>query len=391
MELLKNTNFDFISKHRSGFVISAVVIVIGLVFLVIHQGPNFGIDFRGGVKIQAKFNRAVTEAELQAKLTEIGYERVKIQIDASKNEAFVSMGYRPEFQQQLIDIPIMTDPGDATAIGLQVSRTAPKAHLLEIGESVQLIDGSMQQRNEIIARDDATENEAIQLTFARPFGIDLSENATIQVQASVGRILTDVLLEGDFQSPGGWQALAGGVNISEVGPSVGRDLKLAALWSVLGAIAILLLYISWRFEFRFAIGAIAALVHDVVITLGVFAVLSKEINLPTVAAFLTIIGYSLNDTIVVFDRIRENTQSLRGTDYITVLNRSINQSLSRTVITSLTTLFVVLVIFLITGSGEEINTFALALIVGILVGTYSSVFIASPILYLWNQGQPQQA
>ena len=217
MELLKNTNFDFISKHRSGFVISAVVIVIGLVFLVIHQGPNFGIDFRGGVKIQAKFNRAVTEAELQAKLTEIGYERVKIQIDASKNEAFVSMGYRPEFQQQLIDIPIMTDPGDATAIGLQVSRTAPKAHLLEIGESVQLIDGSMQQRNEIIARDDTAEDGAIQLTFAKPFGIDLSENATIQVQASVGRILTDVLLEGDFQSPGGWQALAGGVNISEVG------------------------------------------------------------------------------------------------------------------------------------------------------------------------------
>ena len=391
MELLKNTNFDFISKHRTGFVISAVVIVIGLVFLVIHQGPNFGIDFRGGVKIQAKFNRGVTEAELQAKLTEIGYERVKIQIDASKNEAFVSMGYRPEFRQQLINIPIMTDPGDATAIGLQVSRTAPKAHLLEIGESVQLIDGSMQQRNEIIARDDTAEDGAIQLTFAKPFGIDLSENATIQVQASVGRILTDVLLEGDFQSPGGWQALAGGVNISEVGPSVGRDLKLAALWSVLGAIAILLLYISWRFEFRFAIGAIAALVHDVVITLGVFAVLSKEINLPTVAAFLTIIGYSLNDTIVVFDRIRENTQSLRGTDYITVLNRSINQSLSRTVITSLTTLFVVLVIFLITGSGEEINTFALALIVGILIGTYSSVFIASPILYLWNRGQPQQA
>lgn len=306
MELLKDTNFDFISKHRTGFVFSAIIIVIGLVFLVIHQGPNFGIDFRGGVKIQAKFNRAVTEAELQTKLTEIGYERVKIQIDASKNEAFISMGHRPEFQQQ---------------------------------------------------------------------------------GTSVGRILTDALLEGGS----GWQALAGGVNISEVGPSVGRDLKLAALWSVLGAIAILLVYISWRFEFRFAIGAIAALVHDVLITLGVFAVLSKEINLPTVAAFLTIIGYSLNDTIVVFDRIRENTQSLRGTDYIAVLNRSINQSLSRTVITSLTTLFVVLVIFLITGSGEEINTFALALIVGILVGTYSSVFIASPILYLWNRGRPQPA
>ncbi|MCE2414080.1 protein translocase subunit SecF [Candidatus Poribacteria bacterium] len=306
MELLKDTNFDFISKHRAGFVFSAIIIFIGLMFLVIHQGLNFGIDFRGGVKIQAKFNGAVTQAELQAKLTEVGYERATIQIDASKNEAFVSMGHRPEFQRQ---------------------------------------------------------------------------------GTSVGRILTDALLEGGD----GWQALPGGVNISEVLPSVGRDLKLAALWSVLGAIAILLVYISWRFEFRFAIGAIAALVHDILITLGVFAVLSKEINLPTVAAFLTIIGYSLNDTIVVFDRIRENTQSLRGTDYVSVLNRSINQSLSRTVITSLTTLFVVLVIFVITGSGEEINTFALALIVGVLVGTYSSVFIASPILYLWNRGRPQQA
>ena len=386
MELLKDTNFDFISKHRTGFVISAIVIVIGLVFLGIHQGPNFGIDFRGGVKIQAKFNRAVTEAELQTKLTEVGYERTKIQIDASKNEAFISMGHRLEFQQQLINIPITEDPGDATATSLQVSSAAQKAHLLEVGETVQLIDGNMQQRNEIVARDDATENGTIQLTFAKPFGIDLSGNATVQVQASVGRILTDVLLEGGD----GWQALAGGVNVSEVGPSVGQDLKWAALWSVLGAIAILLLYISWRFEFRFAIGAIAALVHDVLITLGLFAVLSKEINLPTVAAFLTIIGYSLNDTIVVFDRIRENSQTLRGTDYVTVLNRSINQSLSRTVITSLTTLFVVMVIFVVTGAGEEINTFALALIVGVMVGTYSSVFIASPILYLWSRRQPPQ-
>ena len=381
MEFLKDTNFDFIGKYRTGFILSAVLIVIGVVFLGIHQGPNFGIDFRGGVKIQAKFNRVVTESELQAKLAEIGYERVKIQIDESKNEASVSMGHRPEFQQQSIDIPIMADPGDATANSLSVSKAVEKSHLLEVGETVELIDGNMRQRNEITALDNVSETDAVQLTFANPFGIDLSENAIIQIQASVGRILTDALLEGG----NGWQALAGGVNISEVGPSVGRDLKWAALWSVLWSIVILLIYISWRFEFRFAIGAVAALVHDVLITLGIFAVLSKEINLPTVAAFLTIIGYSLNDTIVVFDRIRENSQSLRGSDYMMVLNRSINQSLSRTIITSLTTLFVVLVIFLTTTSGEEINTFALALIAGVLVGTYSSVFIASPILYLWNR------
>ena len=383
MELLRNTNFDFISKYRTGFIFSAVFIVIGSVFLGIHQGPNFGIDFRGGVKIQAKFNRVVTEAELQAKLTEIGYERAKIQIDEGKNEASISMGFRPEFQDQLIDFPIIADPGDATATTLQVRKAAPKAHLLGIGETVQLVDGTSQQRNEIVGLKGSGEGDAIELTFANAFGIDLSENATVQIQASVGRILTDALLEGGSD----WQAQERGVNVSEVGPSVGSDLKWAALWSVIWSIVILLIYISWRFDFPFAIGAIAALVHDVLITLGVFAVLSKEINLPTVAAFLTIIGYSLNDTIVVFDRIRENSQTLRGTDYITVINRSINQSLSRTVITSLTTLFVVLVIFFLSSAGEEINTFALALIVGVLVGTYSSVFVASPILYLWNRGQ----
>ena len=382
LELLKNTNFDFISKYRTGFVLSAVIISIGVVFLGIHQGPNFGIDFRGGVKIQAKFNRVVTESELQTKLAEIGYERAKVQIDASENEASISMGHRPEFQKQLINIPIMADPGDGAAISLRVSSAVEKSHLLEVGETLEIIEGGLRQRNEIIALD-PVEAGVLQLTFANPFGIDFSEAATLQIQASVGRTLTDALLEGGE----GWQALVGGVNVSEVGPSVGRDLKWAALWSVLWSIVILLVYISWRFEFRFAIGAIAALVHDVMITLGIFAILSKEINLPTVAAFLTIIGYSLNDTIVVFDRIRENSQSLRGTDYVTVLNRSINQSLSRTVITSLTTLFVVMVIFVITTSGEEINTFALALIVGVVVGTYSSVFIASPILYLWNRGQ----
>ncbi len=381
LQLLKDTNFDFINKYRTGFLFSAVLIVVGIVFLIVHDGPNFGIDFRGGVKVEAKFNRAVTEAELKTKLTELGYEDAKIQLEPEENKAYISMGYRPEFQQQSINIPIMADPGDATATSLQVSSSSEKVHLLNSGDTVELVDGDLQRRNEISARELVAEGTAIQLTFAQEFGIDLTENATIQLQASVGGILTDTLLAGGD----GWKAESEGVNVTEVGPSVGRDLKWSALWSVLASITILLVYISWRFEFRFAIGAIAALIHDVLITLGLFAILSKEINLPTVAAFLTIIGYSLNDTIVVFDRIRENGISLRGTDYVEVLNRSINQSLSRTVITSITTLFVVAVIFALSGSGEEINTFALALIVGVLIGTYSSVFIASPILHIWQQ------
>ncbi len=385
MELLRNTNFNFINKYRTGFTLSAILIAIGIIFLAIHQGPNFGIDFRGGVKIQAKFNRMATEAELQATLAKLDYGRAKIQLEPSKNEAIISMGHRPEFQQQLIDIPILAE--DATMKTLQVSSSAEKVHLLKAGETVQLVDGDLQKRLQIRALDAVKDGTALQLTFEQELGIDVTENTVLQIQASIGRILTNALLEGSE----GWHALEDGVTIFEVGPSVGRDLKWSALWSVLWSIIILLVYISWRFEFRFAIGAIAALVHDVLITLGIFAILSKEINLPTVAAFLTIIGYSLNDTIVVFDRIRENTQTLRGTDYLEVINRSINQSLSRTVITSVTTLFVVLIIFLLSSAGEEINTFALALIVGVMVGTYSSVFIASPILYLWHQRKPGEA
>ncbi|MBN2727431.1 protein translocase subunit SecF [Candidatus Mcinerneyibacteriota bacterium] len=166
-----------------------------------------------------------------------------------------------------------------------------------------------------------------------------------------------------------------------VGPSIGRDLKNQAFWAVLWSLVGILIYISWRFELKYAIGAIAALFHDVLITLGAFALFKYEFNTPVLAAILTIIGYSLNDTIVVFDRIRENIRIERPRStqhYEGVVNGAINASLSRTVITSLTTLFVVIVLFFF--GGEVLRNFSFALLIGIIVGTYSSVFIASPIL-----------
>ena len=376
-EVIRNTTISFLSRSRMGFTVSAILIIIGIVSLVLHNGPNFGIDFRGGVKTYAKFNRAVTQPELSAKLTELGYERSTIQVDASKQEASIDIGYSREFESQRVVVPLTADPGDATAQSIQVSATQERVRF-QPGDAIQLIEGEHRLRNEI--REVIEGEDTVTFMLADEIGADLTQAAQIQVQASVGQILTGALLQGD----GDWRAMPRAVNVSEVGPSVGKDLKWAALSSVIWSIVILLFYISWRFEFRFAIGAIAALIHDVLITLGVFSVLVKEINLPTVAAFLTIIGYSLNDTIVVFDRIRENSTLLKGTDFAEVINRSINQSLSRTVVTSLTTLFVVLVIFLQTAAGQEINTFALALIVGVIVGTYSSVFIASPIIHLWH-------
>ena len=166
--------------------------------------------------------------------------------------------------------------------------------------------------------------------------------------------------------------------VEMVGPKVGKDLRRQGMLAILYAMIGILIYITVRFEFRFALGAIVALVHDVMITVGVFALLDKEFSLPILAALLAIVGYSLNDTIVVYDRIRENMKGAGKLDFIGTVNRSINQTLSRTVLTSLTTMLVLISLFFL--GGGVIHDFAFAMIVGVLVGTYSSIFIASPVV-----------
>ncbi|MBA7604501.1 MAG: protein translocase subunit SecF [Calditrichaeota bacterium] len=166
--------------------------------------------------------------------------------------------------------------------------------------------------------------------------------------------------------------------LETVGSKIGGELRSKALKSVLFALLGILIYISLRFDRYYALGAVAALAHDVLITLGVFSILNLELDLAIVAAFLTIVGYSLNDTIVVFDRIRENVKIHRKDDFFITVNKSVNQTLNRTIITSLTTFVVVLILYLI--GGEVIKYFAFALIIGIIVGTYSSIYVASPLM-----------
>ncbi|MDH3689029.1 MAG: protein translocase subunit SecF, partial [Gammaproteobacteria bacterium] len=166
-----------------------------------------------------------------------------------------------------------------------------------------------------------------------------------------------------------------------VGPQVGKELTedggLAMIYALIG----ILIYVAWRFEWRFAVGSVVALVHDVVVTIGIFSLLQMEFSLPVLAAVLAVIGYSLNDTIVVFDRIRENFRKIRKGTTVEIMNKSINQTLRRTLLTSLTTLLVLITLFLL--GGEVIHGFAAALMIGVVVGTYSSIFVASPtVLYL---------
>lgn len=168
----------------------------------------------------------------------------------------------------------------------------------------------------------------------------------------------------------------------EVGPQIGSELRGKAVLAILSAMLGMVIYITLRFELKFAVAAITAIAHDVLITLGVFSVLNLEINLPIIAAFLTIVGYSLNDTIVIFDRVRENLKSLRREAYNTLINLSINQTLSRTVVTSVTTFLVVFILWM--WGGEVIQNFALALVIGVITGTYSTIYIASPVVVEWE-------
>ncbi|RMF87329.1 MAG: protein translocase subunit SecF [Nitrospinota bacterium] len=172
------------------------------------------------------------------------------------------------------------------------------------------------------------------------------------------------------------------LRVDQVGPKAGTALRRQALLALIYATIGVLIYISWRFEFRFGIAAVLALVHDVIITVGIFTALNKEFTLTVIAALLTIAGYSLNDTIVVFDRIRENLRFRKREVYAGVINRSINETLSRTILTSGTTLLVVLALFFL--GGPVIHDFAFVLLVGIITGTYSSIFVASPILVFWQ-------
>ena len=243
----------------------------------------------------------------------------------------------------------------------------------------------------------------VQLKFEKPPAIEEIRDglktiglgdSTIQEFGSKNHILIRVQRSEEKLEEVGTQvknSLAGKFNseaivverVEMVGPKVGRDLREKAVLSIIYAIIGIVIYISWRFELQYAIAAIIALIHDVLVTMGAFSLYDKEFTLVIVAAFLTIIGYSLNDTIVVFDRIRENMRRKGKTPLVEILNNSINQTLSRTILTSGTTLLVVVALFFL--GGEIIHDFSFALLVGVMVGTYSSIFIASVFLVYWAE------
>ncbi|MBC8346861.1 MAG: protein translocase subunit SecF [Candidatus Marinimicrobia bacterium] len=300
MRIIKETNIDFMSQRKLASILSAFLILAGVISLVINGGPKLSIDFKGGTLVSVQYTEAMDVTAVRTALGDVNIDGQSFDFSREEIKHF----------------------GGTDAVLIRVP------HI-----------------------ENAPEN------FAQKIVDHLYKAFPDKVPESK----TDFIL-----------------GKGTVSPKIGAELSGKAVMAIISALGLILLYISIRFEFRFALGAIAALSHDVIITLGMFSLLGFEISLPIIAAFLTIVGYSLNDTIVIFDRIRENVKASKREAYHTVVNHSINNSLSRTIITSLTTFFVVLVLWLF--GGEVIHNFALAMIIGVIVGTYSSIYVASPIV-----------
>ncbi len=342
----KTTNFDFVGIRRYAYVLSWLIVAVGLVALFMRGGLRYGVDFAGGVVVQVQFSQPVED------------EVVKKALDG-------------------IDLPglIVQEIGDDGRDYMLRFSTPEGENAPSSSELREAVTSALQSR----LPDNPASIERLEMVGPK-VGADLRNMAVEALFYSV--LLITVYISGRFEHSwllaGGLAAVLWGV-VFLVG-----WLGFNRLWGV-GAAMLITVLMTWRFRLNFALGAIVSLMHDVALTIGMLLVLDKEIDLNIIAALLTLVGYSLNDTIIVFDRIRENLRNiplgkalneLPGMDVI--INDSINQTLSRTILTSGTTLMACLALYLLGGS--VIHDFALTIVIGVVVGTYSSIFVASPIL-----------
>jgi preprotein translocase subunit SecF len=384
------TNIDFMGRSRSFIAVSAVVFVASLVAMF-AIGPKFGIDFMGGTEIQINFAKPVEPAQVRQAMDRLGFPGAEVvSFGAHEAEYLIRLqaispvsdeqaaAARAAIQQALGDNAVsrfeLSQGGDKLTLRLarqleiaELERAAADAGLV-LGSADQQVPAAATGADGEPAEDSSKRCESVTCTW--PF-------QDVQVYEVNLKGVADRVMDGLRQEP--WGEGAEKMRSEWVGPKVGQQLRVAGISSIVYALLFIMLYIAVRFDLRFAPGAVVALIHDVIITMGIFTLARVEVTLATIAALLTIIGYSLNDTIVVFDRIRENLGRVRERSLLSVVNQSVNETLSRTLLTSLTTLLVV-VVLLVVGWKTTIRDFAFALLVGVLVGTYSSIFIASPVV-----------
>lgn len=374
MQLFKNTNIDFIGKQTLFIGLSLVLTAIGVGSWVMKGGLKYGIDFTGGINVNVKFVSAPPVDKIRSAISAKIPGEISVQEVSGQNEVIIGTGLRSDAE--------LNAARGVISQTLEATFGSDKAKLDLNNASSQALADRLRdplQKAAVAVNDDQLKqiSQAV-MTFKNTpprSGVLTSLDQLRGVEGVTPQVLNVVKQEcalGQFSIRGA----------EVIGPKIGAELRNKAVLATLYALGGMLVYLAFRFELSYGVAAVVAVFHDVIITLGLFSLFGKEISLNVIAALLTLVGYSMNDTIVVFDRIRETLTLSRKDPFVKIVNDSINQTLSRTVLTSGLT-FISALSLLIFG-GPVLNGFAFALVAGILVGTYSSIFIASPLL-IWYQ------
>src|SRR3984885_5298902 len=372
MELFKNTNFDFLGKKWPFIIASLVLTAAGLGSLAMRGGPNYGIDFKGGAVLYLRFNQEPPVQRIRTALESKVRGEISVQQITGQPEVLVGTEISNETElnanRQIIEDTLRTTFGAQDGkLDLNNSAAAELADKL---------------REPLLQANVALSEEELQTVVKNIEAFRASKggllNSFDQLNGVTG--VSPQILQAIKQqcALGPFTILSADV----VGPKIGKDLQRQAILATLYALGGMLVYIAFRFEWIYGVAAVIAVFHDTIITIGLFSLFNYQISLTVVAALLTLVGYSMNDTIVVFDRIRENLKLVRRGTLSDIVNKSINQTLSRTVLTSGLTFLTVLSLFLF--GGEVLHDFSFALVVGILIGTYSSIAVAAPMLVAYQ-------
>jgi preprotein translocase subunit SecF len=374
VEFFRNTNIDFLGKKWYFLAFSLVFSVAGLFSMLFYNHIPWGVDFRGGTLVYVRFSHAPDYAAITSEMDHAGLKSPKIQRYGSvaNNEVLIDLDVRETDEKAL-------EQGKEKIINaLETHAPGGKEDLNNA--SFLKIKGALLDKDPLHLGSDADSKYAAQaqaiVDYRKGQGgvlnsIDQMKGAT-GVDPAVAASLADGFYLSDF----------GVRDVQIIGPQVGGQLRNQAMWATVYSLAGMLVYLGFRFEWIYGLAAVVTVFHDTLITVGFFSLTNTPITLTVIAAILTLIGYSNNDTIVVFDRIRENIKLMRREKLSEIVNRSINQTLSRTILTAGLTFLTVLALFLF--GGEVLRGFSLALVIGILIGTYSSIAIAAPILVAYQ-------
>jgi len=377
MEIFRNTNFDFLGKKWPFIIASLVLTAVGCISLVLKGGPRYGIDFRGGATMDVQFSEPPKPDQIRAALSKHISGEITVQsISGAPNSVMIGTELKSDKELQAARSTMVRTleatyrvPGqsdnklDFNNAGQAALENQLRDPLARAGAGL-----SDQQLKDLVAR---------LLAFRDRDRSGLVRNFDeLRGVAGVTPQTLAALKEQCYLAPFNVQ------KVEVVGPKVGAELRTQAILATLYALGGMLVYIGFRFEWIYGAAAVIAVFHDTIITIGLFSLFDKEISLTVIAALLTLVGYSMNDTIVVFDRIRENLKILRREKFESIVNLSINQTLSRTILTSGLTFLTVLALYMF--GGPVLHGFSFALVVGIIIGSYSSLFIASPILVGWQ-------